>query len=235
MEARRHDDQKGFNKDNGSYQNTRGYFRENNFRVKVAAEAMAGVLAEKEGNPPGRIIMIVRDRAPKKETTCREVVVVEDKIIKIEAGDMTNSRNIAGRYSSPQQGQYQHMPPPPTPPQSHLPTPPPYDPNWQLRQTQFYNSPAVAGICLHKDNIHNTQHPHKILETVKLLDRHDRQEMSVSCVAIKAILTINVSSQVIFSLEVKKHFNAHIICMSLKVIKSGSQGDDHNDHEQPFQ
>ena len=36
------------------------------------------------------------------------------------------------------------MPPPPTPPQSLLPAPPPYDPNWQLRQTQFYNSPAVA-------------------------------------------------------------------------------------------
>ena len=51
----------------------------------------------------------------------------------------------SGRYSSPQQGQYQYMPPPPTPPQSLLPTPPPYDPNWQLRQTQFYNSPAVAG------------------------------------------------------------------------------------------
>ena len=23
--------------------------------------------------------------------------------------------------------------------------PPPYDPNWQLRQTQFYNSPSVKG------------------------------------------------------------------------------------------
>ena len=23
--------------------------------------------------------------------------------------------------------------------------PPPYDPNWQLRQTQFYNSPSVTG------------------------------------------------------------------------------------------
>ena len=37
------------------------------------------------------------------------------------------------------------MQPPPTPPAFLLPTPPPYDPNWQLRQTQFYSSPAVTG------------------------------------------------------------------------------------------
>ena len=68
---------------------------ERTISVKVVAGAMAGELTEKEESPPGRIIMIVRDRAPKKETTRREVVVVEDKIIKIEAGDMTNSHNIA--------------------------------------------------------------------------------------------------------------------------------------------
>ena len=93
MKAPRQDDQKGFNKDNGSYQNTRGYFRENNFRESRSRGRGRGA-REKEGNPPGRIIIIVRDRAPKKETTRREVVVVEDKIIKIEAGDMTNSHNI---------------------------------------------------------------------------------------------------------------------------------------------
>ena len=30
-------------------------------------------------------------------------------------------------------------------PQNMMPPPPPYDPNWQLRQTQFYNSPAATG------------------------------------------------------------------------------------------
>ena len=33
----------------------------------------------------------------------------------------------------------------PIPPQNNLPLPPPYDPNWQLQQTQFYNSPAATG------------------------------------------------------------------------------------------
>ena len=36
------------------------------------------------------------------------------------------------------------MAPPPMPPQNLI-QPPPYDPNWQLRQTQSYNSPPVTG------------------------------------------------------------------------------------------
>ena len=42
-------------------------------------------------------------------------------------------------YSLPQ------VPQPPMPPPHLLPPPPSYDPNWQLCQTQFYNSPAATG------------------------------------------------------------------------------------------
>ena len=44
----------------------------------------------------------------------------------------------------PSQGAYPYMAPPPMSPQNMI-QPPPYDPNWQLRQTQFYNSPSVTG------------------------------------------------------------------------------------------
>ena len=37
------------------------------------------------------------------------------------------------------------MAPTPLPPQTLMPQPPSYDPNWQLRQTQLYNLPAVSG------------------------------------------------------------------------------------------
>ena len=91
-QGQRRNDQKGFNKDNGSYQDTRGYFTENNFR-KIAAEAVAGVVMEKEANLPGRTIMIIRDRAHKKVMTHKEVVVVEVKIIKVEARAMSKHSN----------------------------------------------------------------------------------------------------------------------------------------------
>ena len=47
----RQDDQKGFNKDNGSYQNTRGYFRENNFRESRGRGHGRGARG-KGGKPP---------------------------------------------------------------------------------------------------------------------------------------------------------------------------------------
>ena len=44
----------------------------------------------------------------------------------------------------PAQGQYPYMELPQGQPQNMMPPPPPYDPNWQLQQTQFYNSPAAT-------------------------------------------------------------------------------------------
>ena len=138
------DDQKGFNKDNGSYQNTRGYFRENNFRESRGRGRGRGT-HRKGGKPPWQNNNDSQGQGPQKGNDSQRGRGSGGQNYKNRGRGYDKQSQYSGRYSSPQQGQYQYMPPPPTPPQSLLPTPPPYDPNWQLRQTQFYNSPAVAG------------------------------------------------------------------------------------------
>ena len=140
----RQDDQKGFNKDNGSYQNTRGYFRENNFRESRGRGRGRGARG-KGGKPPWQNNNDSQGQGPQKGNDSQRGRGSGGQNYKNRGRGYDKQSQYSGRYSSPQQGQYQYMLPPPTPPQSLLPTPPPYDPNWQLRQTQFYNSPAVAG------------------------------------------------------------------------------------------
>ena len=87
----------------------------------------------------------------------------------------------------------------------------------------------------HKDNIHNTQHPLRILETVKILDHHDRQGMSVSCVAIKAHFDYQCQFASDFLTRTQKAFQRSHYMHESQGDQEWSQGDDHNDHEQPFQ
>ena len=66
--------------------------------VTAMAEAMAGVVMEKEANLPGKTIMIIRDRPPRKMIH-KEIVVVEEIIIKVEAGGMTSTTIQSGVQS----------------------------------------------------------------------------------------------------------------------------------------
>ena len=144
-QGQRQNDQKGFNKDNGSYQETGGYFRQNNF-------------CDSHGRGCGRGSHRKGGKLPWKNNNDNQGQSSQ-KNNDSQRGRGGGGQNNKGRgcgydqqqqqynqgYNPQSQGQYQYLPPPPTPPQSLLPAPPPYDPNWQLRQTQFYNSPAVSG------------------------------------------------------------------------------------------
>ena len=73
----------------------------------------------------------------------------EGVVIKIEAGDVVTTHNKGNnkhilKITSHLKVHILIMAPLPMPPQNMI-QPPPYDPNWQLRQTQFYNSPSVTG------------------------------------------------------------------------------------------
>ena len=109
--------------------------------------------------------------------------------------------------------------------QNSLPPPPPYDPNWQLRQTQFYNSPAVSG-QYSTGQYSQGQYP-PTHRAIPQTGDHQNPRQSKQAQHIcelcgnKATTTINVSLQQILCNEHKKHFNTLITHMVLILIKNG--------------
>ena len=128
----RQDDHKRFNKDNRSYQNTSGYFRENNFHESCGRGRGRGDRG-RGGKTPWQNYNDRQGQGPQKGNDSERGRGSGGQNYKNRGRGYDKQSQFTGRYNSPQQGQYQYMPPPPTPPQSLLPTPPPYDPNWQLR------------------------------------------------------------------------------------------------------
>ena len=229
----RQDDHKGFNKDNRSYQNTSGYFRENNFRESRGRGRGRGDRG-KGGKPPWQNYNDRQGQGPQKGNDSQRGRGGGGQNYKNRGRGYDKQSQFTGRYNSPQQGQYQYMPPPPTPPQSLLPTPPPYDPNWQLRQTQFYNSPAVAGYAP------QGQYPQCPAPSQNIGDRQNsrpsRQARNVcELCGNQGHFDYQCQFASDFLTRTQKAFQRSHYMHESQGDQEWSQGEDHNDHEQPFQ
>ena len=158
-QGQRQGNQKGYNKDNGSYQDTRGYYRENTFRdARGRGRGRGG--RGRGGKPPWKNNDNNQGHNSQKGNESQQGRGGGGQNNKGRGRGYENQQSqYNNSYNPTNQGQYPYMAPPPTPPQGLLPAPPPYDPNWQLRQTQFYNSPAVGGYALQGQYSHNQPPP----------------------------------------------------------------------------
>ena len=125
------------------------------------------------------------------------------------------------------------MAPSPMPPQNLI-QPPPYDPNRQLRQTQFYNSPPVTGqYGQHQYSQSQQQVPYN----------RDRQNPRTSKQAQhicelcgnRGHYDYQCQFATDFMQRMQKAFKCSHYMHDTNQDQEWSQGDDHNNQEQPFQ
>ena len=133
----------------------------------------------------------------------------------------------------PSQGTYPYMAPPPMPPQNLI-QPPRYDPNWQLRQTQFYNSPPVTG------QYGQNQYPQSQQQVPYNRDRQSprtskqAQHICELC-GNRGHYDYQCQFANDFMQRMQKAFQRSYYMHDTNQDQEWSQGDDHNDQEQPFQ
>ena len=99
--------------------------------------------------------------------------------------------------------------------------PPPYDPNWQLRKTQFYKSPPVTGQYSQNQYSKGQQQQVPYNRDRQNPRTPNRLNIYVSYVETEAIMIINVNLQLILCNECRKHSNFLTICMRLIRIRNG--------------
>ena len=113
--------------------------------------------------------------------------------------------------------------------------PPPYDPNWQLRQTQFYNSPSVTGQYGQNQYFQGQQQ--------QVPYNRDRQNPRTSKQAQhicelcgnRGHYDYQCQFATDFMQRMQKAFQHSHYMHDNNQDQEWSQGDDHNDQEQPFQ
>ena len=126
------------------------------------------------------------------------------------------------------------MAPPPMSPQNMI-QPPPYDPNWQLRQTQFYNSPSVTG------QYGQNQYSQGQQQQVPYNRDHQNPRTSKQAQHIcelcgnRGHYDYQCQFATDFMQQMQKAFQHSHYMHDTNQDQEWSQGDDHNDQEQPFQ
>ena len=123
---------------------------------------------------------------------------------------------------------------PPTPPQGLLPTPPPYDPNWQLRQTQFYNSPAVGGYVPQGQYSHNQTASQYTGDRQNYRSSKQAKNVCELC-GNPGHFDYQCQFASDFLTRTQKAFQRSHYMHESQGDQEWSRGEDHNDHEQPFQ
>ena len=128
------------------------------------------------------------------------------------------------------------MAPPPLPTQNYMPQPPPYDPNWQLRQTQFYNSPAVTGQYGQNQYSQGQQQQQVPYNRDCQNPRSSKQAQHIcELCGNKGHYDYQCQFATDFMQRTQKAFQCSHYMHDTNQDQEWSQGDDHNDQEQPFQ
>ena len=150
-----------------------------------------------------------------------------------------NQPQVYEHNYNPPQGQYSYMNQAPAPQHNSLPLPPPYDPNWQLQQTQFYNSPAVSGQYstgqysqgqyppTQRANPHTGDHQNP---------RQSKQTQHIcELCGNKGHCDYQCQFATDFMQQTQKAFQHSHYSHDVNTDQEWSQGEDHDDHQQPVQ
>ena len=190
---------------------------------------------EAEVKNHGTIIIQMIEAKILKGKTLKE----EGVVIKIEAGDtvITHNKGQQQTYTQnyqPSQGTYPYMAPPPMPPQNMIQRPP-YDPNWQLRQTQFYNSPSVPGqYCQNQYSQGQQQQVPYNRDGQNPRTSKQAQHICELC-GNRGHYDYQCQFATDFMQRMQKVFQRSHYMHNTNQDQEWCQGDDHNDQEQPFQ
>ena len=122
---------------------------------------------------------------------------------------------------------------PPMPPQNLI-QPPPYDPNWQLRQTQFYNSPSVTGQYGQNQYSQSQQQVPYNRDHQNPRTSKQAQHICELC-GNRGHYDYQCQFATDFMQRTQKAFQRSHYMHDTNQDQEWSQGDDHNDQEQPFQ
>ena len=127
----------------------------------------------------------------------------------------------------------------PLPPHINLPPPPPYDPNWQLRQTQFYNSPAATGQYSQGQYSQGPYPPNQRANPHAGDHQNPRQSKQAQHICElcgnKGHYDYQCQFATDFMQRTQKAFQRSHYSHEVNTDQEWSQGEDHDDHQQPFQ
>ena len=115
-----------------------------------------------------------------------------------------------------------------------MPQPPPYDPNLQLRQTQFYNPPAVTGQKSQYQYLQGQQQVPYNRDCQNPRSSKQAQHICQLC-GNRGHYDYQCQFATDFMQQTQKAFRRSHYMHDTNQDQEWSQGDDHNDQEQPFQ